>query len=149
MLLQEEDWVQFSLTTASKILRKCLFHHKETSQLTCSANQWTGFYMITISVKKELRTRNLYSILWGLAYHNEYIGTKYLSLYEDCRKNFEINQYLFKLLIKRSNGNMKNLSKVNKKHTNFRNLDCVAILSLLLTLNIYYTFQCLSLCLLF
>ena len=27
----------------------------ETSQLICSANQWTGFYMITASVIKELK----------------------------------------------------------------------------------------------
>ena len=26
----------------------------ETSPLICSANQWTGFYMITASVMKEL-----------------------------------------------------------------------------------------------
>ena len=36
-----------------------LFHdgdryHIETSPLICSANQWTGFYMITASVMKEL-----------------------------------------------------------------------------------------------
>ena len=36
-----------------------LFHdegsyHIETSPLICSANQWTGFYMIWISVIKEL-----------------------------------------------------------------------------------------------
>ena len=29
-------------------------HNIETSQLICSANQWTGFYMITVSVMKEL-----------------------------------------------------------------------------------------------
>ena len=38
-----------------------LFHdggryHIETGPLTCSANQWTGFYMITASVMKELST---------------------------------------------------------------------------------------------
>ena len=37
-----------------------LFHHGgryhiETSPLTCGANQWTGLYMITASVMKELR----------------------------------------------------------------------------------------------
>ena len=37
-----------------------LFHdgdryHIETSPLICSANQWTGFYMITASVMKELK----------------------------------------------------------------------------------------------
>ena len=30
-------------------------YHIETSPLICSANQWTGFYMITASVMKELR----------------------------------------------------------------------------------------------
>ena len=29
-------------------------HHTETKQLICSANQWTGFYMIGTSVMKEL-----------------------------------------------------------------------------------------------
>ena len=29
-------------------------YHKETSLLICSANQWTGFHMITASVMKEL-----------------------------------------------------------------------------------------------
>ena len=29
---------------------------KETSQLTCSTNQWTGFYVITASVMKGLST---------------------------------------------------------------------------------------------
>ena len=36
-----------------------LFHDRgrydiETSPLICSVNQWTGFYMITVSVMKEL-----------------------------------------------------------------------------------------------
>ena len=30
-------------------------YHIETSPLICSANQWTGFYMITASVMKELK----------------------------------------------------------------------------------------------
>ena len=39
-----------------------LFHdggryHIETSPLICSANQWTGFYMITASVMRELTQR--------------------------------------------------------------------------------------------
>ena len=29
-------------------------YHIETSQLICSANQWTGFYMTGTSVTKEL-----------------------------------------------------------------------------------------------
>ena len=29
-------------------------YHIKTSPLICSANQWTGFYMITTSVMKEL-----------------------------------------------------------------------------------------------
>ena len=41
-----------------------LFHdggrfHIETSPLICSANQWTGFYMITASIMKELNKANL------------------------------------------------------------------------------------------
>ena len=43
-----------------------LFHdiglyHVETSPLICGANQWTGFYMITASVMKELMTFELNS----------------------------------------------------------------------------------------
>ena len=38
--------------------RATFFHgggyHIETSPLSCTANQWTGFYMIGISVMKEL-----------------------------------------------------------------------------------------------
>ena len=33
-------------------------YHIETSPLICSANQWTGFYMITASVMKELNKNN-------------------------------------------------------------------------------------------
>ena len=31
-------------------------YHIETSQLICSANQWTGFYMIATSIIKELNS---------------------------------------------------------------------------------------------
>ena len=31
-------------------------YYIETSPLICIANQWTGFYMITASVMKELRS---------------------------------------------------------------------------------------------
>ena len=31
--------------------------HIKTSPLICSANQWTGFYMVTASVMKELIVR--------------------------------------------------------------------------------------------
>ena len=31
-------------------------YHIETSPLICEADQWTGFYMITVSVLKELLT---------------------------------------------------------------------------------------------
>ena len=31
-------------------------YHKETSPLICSANKWTGFYMIGISIMKELKS---------------------------------------------------------------------------------------------
>ena len=46
------------MTTVTTILAQ-LFHeggryYIETSPLICSANQWTGFYMITASVMKEL-----------------------------------------------------------------------------------------------
>ena len=38
-------------------------YHIDTSRLTCSANQWTGFYMITASVMKELFTQKEFTIL--------------------------------------------------------------------------------------
>ena len=34
-------------------------YHIETSPLICSANQWTGFYMITATVIKELQYINI------------------------------------------------------------------------------------------
>ena len=41
-----------------------LFHdggryHTETSPLICGANKWTGFYMITASVMKELNKKTV------------------------------------------------------------------------------------------
>ena len=36
--------------------------HKETSSLICRANQWTGFYMITATVMKELNSTGVF--LW-------------------------------------------------------------------------------------
>ena len=34
----------------------------ETGPLICSANQWTGFYMITASVMKELKVINIFGV---------------------------------------------------------------------------------------
>ena len=41
-----------------------LFHDGEITPLICRANQWTGFYMITASVMKGLRTvlRHFYAL---------------------------------------------------------------------------------------
>ena len=33
--------------------------------MICSVNQWTGFYMIGISIKKDLKTLNVYSLNKG------------------------------------------------------------------------------------
>ena len=52
--------------------RVWLFHdggiyHIKTSPLTCSANRWTGFYMIGTSVMKELRHwLETFIVLWTL-----------------------------------------------------------------------------------
>ena len=51
-----------------------LFHdgghyHIETSPLICSANQWTGFYMITASVMKGLR-QNSFSVICMTQWRN-------------------------------------------------------------------------------
>ena len=45
-----------------------LFHdrgryHIETNPLICGANQWTGFYMITVSVMKELNLAGVYLVM--------------------------------------------------------------------------------------
>ena len=34
-------------------------YHRETSPLTCKANQWTGFYMTGASVMKELSKKSI------------------------------------------------------------------------------------------
>ena len=56
---------QFSImNTYAKFFREIKFdkpfldggrHHIETSPWICGANQWTGFYMVTASVMKELK----------------------------------------------------------------------------------------------
>ena len=50
----------FPLVATFYIITIQLFHdggpyHTETSLLICSANQWTGFYIIGTSVMKELK----------------------------------------------------------------------------------------------
>ena len=54
--------MSFKFLNISYVLLQ-LFHeggryHIETSPLICSANQWTGFYMITVSIIKELKVFN-------------------------------------------------------------------------------------------
>ena len=34
-------------------------YHIETSPMICAAHQWTGFYVITASVMKELKKQNV------------------------------------------------------------------------------------------
>ena len=56
-LLTSVHEVRESLTNVSN----AVYHgggryHIETSPLICRANQWTGFYMITVSAMKELKT---------------------------------------------------------------------------------------------
>ena len=63
-LIRTQHITGWEILVFRKILRTCqLFHdggryHIETSPLICSANQWTGFYMITASVMKELEWMN-------------------------------------------------------------------------------------------
>ena len=40
----------------------------DTSPLICGASQWTGFYMITISVMKELRNRADLVVKWDITF---------------------------------------------------------------------------------
>ena len=51
MMLLSYHWSNLSLI-ALEIMQLLV----QTSPLICSANQWTGFYMITVSVMKELIT---------------------------------------------------------------------------------------------
>ena len=39
-------------------------YHIETSPLICYANQWTGFYMMTAPVMKELNSLGIRSEIW-------------------------------------------------------------------------------------
>ena len=60
--------VTVEVSILTNTIRK-LFHdggpyHIETSPLTCSANQWTGFYMIRTSVMEELNeVQNLKAVI--------------------------------------------------------------------------------------
>ena len=57
-------WVFFSLLSLTLSCRGPLSYRNQsiaTSSLICSANQWTGFYMTTVSVMKELREREAIS----------------------------------------------------------------------------------------
>ena len=45
----------FSKRTITLLFHDGGRYHIETSPLICSANQWTGFYMLTASVMKVLR----------------------------------------------------------------------------------------------
>ena len=56
----------WNLELIAKLLQ--LFHnggryHIETSPLICFANQWTGSYMITDSVMKELKRLGLFNLI--------------------------------------------------------------------------------------
>ena len=62
--IHEQDRVLFENDVISKVFFSSkLFHeggpfHIETSLLICSANQWTGFYMIDTCIMKELTTEH-------------------------------------------------------------------------------------------
>ena len=47
----------FHLNPIGAFLFNSFRYHVETSPLICRANQWTGFYMITASVMKELKSK--------------------------------------------------------------------------------------------
>ena len=54
---KNESWtLQEQHVTTLKIFHDGDCYHIETSPLICRANLWTGFYMITASVMKELKT---------------------------------------------------------------------------------------------
>ena len=51
---QKKSIHAFNVTAGFNSFMTEVGYHIETSPLICSANQWTGFYMITASVMKEL-----------------------------------------------------------------------------------------------
>ena len=53
--MEEVEWTRETDTINSYLFHDGGRYHIETSPVICSANQWTGFYMITASVMKELR----------------------------------------------------------------------------------------------
>ena len=61
-MVPEKDEPIFNVINMAIWWRIEIFHdggryHIETSPLTCRANQWTGFYMISASVMKELNIK--------------------------------------------------------------------------------------------
>ena len=48
-----------------QLVKRQSCHHIETSQLICSANQLTGFYMIAILAFNELNPTNLLKVFWS------------------------------------------------------------------------------------
>ena len=55
LIRHRDQWHETSLT----LLIINFNYHIETSPLICSANQWTGFYMISASVMKGLNVKML------------------------------------------------------------------------------------------
>ena len=63
----------------------------ETSQSTCSANQWTGFYMIEVTVMKELSNLQNFFFVFSAPFktlititQSEPIQTSTMELFEKC-----------------------------------------------------------------
>ena len=80
-----------------------LFHdgdryHVETSPLNCKANQWTGFYMITTPVMKELSNFHCSIILQEAKRLREYgVSLRFISFLENFFK-FSESQCFKKIL---------------------------------------------------
>ena len=65
-------------------------YHIETSPLICSANQWTGFYMITVSVLKELNPWKFFLFPWTI--YSLLVITSSLKLHDyHCKTNCYIS----------------------------------------------------------
>ena len=48
-------WIEAKTTESNELVHDGGLYHIEISPLVCSANHWTGFYMIRTSVMKELK----------------------------------------------------------------------------------------------
>ena len=90
---------QSTMATMTELFHDGGRYHIETSPLICPANQWTGFYMITASVMKELIEWMRH---WTLEQKNEIKRTArtHLSHFKSCYRRCSIKKAVLQSLTK-------------------------------------------------